>query len=983
MKKLIIIYILLGIAGSVFTQETQLKVKTEPTIDTSKLKGYVLYDREMQKASRNQVRVDNIHKFYYGIYEETTDFEKLQFVDWHNGRTFSYHITDNKAFNLIPECAFYYEIRHVGRPFGSISERVIARYEGVYYQVNHLNIILDKIGALDKLSEEEKLLIAIQWEYWLTDQDVEILSMDKVIDYKSLDYTYTNPDPEDSTKTIELTGRREALLKFEGQLLIAGENCTYEVQFRGDFYNLSLLSVSGTNNIRGAGRYFNWTAKEKSAKQTGWYINHQYGQPNTRIQDNKVVHYYDILPNISHTTTITLTGIQINNSPDIKVYNLTPNKVLYTQIPAQSSNGNEHVFDISSLNNATGYYSIEYQDTNNNYVDLLYNNEYVILLPQNVETREINYCHGTFNIKFYYLQQFIGNNANTYINSITNILSSEVLIKFCEENGFLSNTALFDNNDPNKTLNLILDYGIGASQPITHYHHPTADEDWTGYFVYTSNVPPDNFRSIGVRSNLTESCSSTTAFCLQTTLAHEVFHWIIRRYSTDMLDNNIAANLKWLDEGLCTWAEYYCYPTMQMQFGSNFIANCNKFIKDGVNGHSFFNNSDAGKYTVALFFHYLYEKYQGSQSIQPLKNILSAIDNNGPYDNALACRGLFNAALNNNSDNMMHGFSEALLSHSIFDYTPANNLIRFKDIKYENIYLTATVSNISEIDNNNYGSMSIYRLPIVNNSQYDIDKFIFDLLQCTSSTTNQYAECSSTGQGRFAVSHARWSNSSQVYVSNSFGGEIVQHSTTIENGAASSNNQNLFISVQNINDNMSMDNIFRLLFFEESDENDPNQISCNIIKTPNQAVYEPGDIIKFECVCAGHNINSYNWSFEGASPSQSTISNPIISYNTLGAHNYSVELSYENGVETKTGTIYVVTDNSANQEVCGLIDLDVWQPDLTLPVVNITPAEEDVVGTSVDLLEMNLMLLEKVEELTLYILQQEERITKLEEGISK
>ena len=47
------------------------------------------------------------------------------------------------------------------------------------------------------------------------------------------------------------------------------------------------------------------------------------------------------------------------------------------------------------------------------------------------------------------------------------------------------------------------------------------------------------------------------------------------------------------------------------------------------------------------------------------------------------------------------------------------------------------------------------------------------------------------------------------------------------------------------------------------------------------------------------------------------------------------------------------------------------------------PSEEEIVGSSTNLLEINKMLLRKVEELTLYLLEQNEKISKQDERIAQ
>ena len=100
--------------------------------------------------------------------------------------------------------------------------------------------------------------------------------------------------------------------------------------------------------------------------------------------------------------------------------------------------------------------------------------------------------------------------------------------------------------------------------------------------------------------------------------------------------------------------------------------------------------------------------------------------------------------------------------------------------------------------------------------------------------------------------------------------------------------------------------------------------NININGIPNSIPPSAGFSSNTTTVCEGNyiiyndlsssNINSWNWSFPGGSPSTSTMQNPTITYNNNGNYDVTLIVSNANGSDTIISTNYITvnTQNDAN-----------------------------------------------------------------------
>lgn len=75
----------------------------------------------------------------------------------------------------------------------------------------------------------------------------------------------------------------------------------------------------------------------------------------------------------------------------------------------------------------------------------------------------------------------------------------------------------------------------------------------------------------------------------------------------------------------------------------------------------------------------------------------------------------------------------------------------------------------------------------------------------------------------------------------------------------------------------------------------------------NEPVVAPGSIVQFTSTASGTGL-SYQWTFEGGSPSSSTAINPSIAYNTPGTYNVTLTVSNTSGSNTLTKVDFIVVD---------------------------------------------------------------------------
>lgn len=75
-----------------------------------------------------------------------------------------------------------------------------------------------------------------------------------------------------------------------------------------------------------------------------------------------------------------------------------------------------------------------------------------------------------------------------------------------------------------------------------------------------------------------------------------------------------------------------------------------------------------------------------------------------------------------------------------------------------------------------------------------------------------------------------------------------------------------------------------------------------------------GDKIQFFSNSAALNSASYSWSFPTGTPSTSNLKNPLVSFNTLGAHEVTLTVTDANGSDSQTLTNFITIDNNCSPE---------------------------------------------------------------------
>jgi PKD repeat protein len=75
----------------------------------------------------------------------------------------------------------------------------------------------------------------------------------------------------------------------------------------------------------------------------------------------------------------------------------------------------------------------------------------------------------------------------------------------------------------------------------------------------------------------------------------------------------------------------------------------------------------------------------------------------------------------------------------------------------------------------------------------------------------------------------------------------------------------------------------------------------------NEPITAPGSTVQFTSSASGANL-SYQWTFEGGSPSSSTATNPSVTYNTPGSYNVTLTVGNANGTNTMVKANYIIVD---------------------------------------------------------------------------
>ncbi|MGM0649692.1 MAG: T9SS type A sorting domain-containing protein [Bacteroidota bacterium] len=121
---------------------------------------------------------------------------------------------------------------------------------------------------------------------------------------------------------------------------------------------------------------------------------------------------------------------------------------------------------------------------------------------------------------------------------------------------------------------------------------------------------------------------------------------------------------------------------------------------------------------------------------------------------------------------------------------------------------------------------------------------------------------------------------------------------------------------------------------------DPDNTGVNADFTANTQSITEGETVSFTSTSSGF-VDSYNWTFDGGTPSSSTDENPVITYNTAGTYDVSLSVSGGGDSDSHTETNYITANpQEGTGEDCTWLN----EPLTGTPTVYLTDGESGYIS---------------------------------------
>jgi len=538
--------------------------------------------------------------------------------------------------------------------------------------------------------------------------------------------------------------------------------------------------------------------------------------------------------------------------------------------------------DITGL--PSGMYRVRYRQTGTQsflYMEDLY------IIPESYAYYPLSATGQT--LKSSYLSQMFGFNysaANTHIGYIKSRMN-EVCSKYIND-GLIGANEFFDNDG---TIEVFLvppeaDNQVFGGYPTYYrsYLESDAGASMIGYnnedrtkFKFRANY--QNFSLYNVYGNE----SNFIAYLA----AHEVFHWITRslvpllRYSISIND----VDFTWLDEGLSTMSQAYCYPNLELlQQNSSFTAKSNNFITnekekwEGIFSRNYLDVNHSPYYR-GLFFYYLAE-HEGL-GIDFIKGILTNFQtmqdvSNSNYEDKI--KELFESANNqisnpsfSSSDEILASFSSEFIKKQFL-----GNLLNYDNQDFYSMILGSGHEYLLF----NYGGIATHKEVAPTDGQMHINLQIQD-------DNGQY--------GDFYCAVGVWDQNNN-FVEGSFQ-EFYLNQELYEWYPVLDVNQGykalaILLKLNEIEEQETVSYLLNMQF-QEAGAPLTCDFCCNYeqinSQNENSVQIAPNNTVRYESICTGEGL-SYHWNFEGGEPSVSNSANPQVYYSTPGEYNVSLQV---------------------------------------------------------------------------------------------
>ncbi|MDD2199839.1 MAG: PKD domain-containing protein, partial [Bacteroidales bacterium] len=913
MKKLIPILLISILC--LFSYDSLAQGAKSPTllVDTGKLENFTYYYNK-----QNKIRLENRRSNYYPSNEDIRSmYFKNGSLNGKNGeiecergfikrKRVSYPVKNKEIFNkVLPgvDMLFEYAVYIMEDcETKSYQQRFFAKYNGKYYTCGSFNLLLEQLGLTEQFSVEEKIECVLNWRYWLFDQNIEILRIEQTkeqMPYDTVVYHLISPDSDERHASFV---HNDYEAKYYGRIMLEGKEMEFYATVVGDkrFIKSIYLFEPGTKTIYQSnknskynlGLYiegYNYNT-EGSSKNEFNYIRVYINDENTELtgtqqqheEVNKycVVYYYpanasEVILNIPHSY------VEGFNKADIIVESVgsAENHSLYfEELDVYYPTGVRA--DITGL--PSGMYRVRYrQNGTQNFLDM----EYLYIIPESYAYYPLSATGQT--LKSSYLSQMFGFNysaANTHIGYIKSRMN-EVCSKYIND-GLIGANEFFDNDG---TIEVFLvppeaDNQVFGGYPTYYrsYLESDAGASMIGYnnedrtkFKFRANY--QNFSLYNVYGNE----SNFIAYLA----AHEVFHWITRSL-VPLLRTTTSINgvdFEWLDEGLSTMSQAYCYPDLELQQNSSFENKCKHYITHsqekfkGIFSQTY--STSISPYNRGLFFYYLTQ--QQGLGVDFIKGILTNFQtmqdvSNSNYEDKI--KELFESANNqisnpsfSSSDEILASFSSEFIKKQFL-----GNLLNYENQDFYSMILGSGTEYLLL----NYGGIANHKEVAPTDGQMHIDLQIQD-------ENGQY--------GNFYCAVGVWDQNNN-FVEGSFQ-EFYLNQELYEWYPVLDVNQGhkalaILLKLNEIEEQETVSYLLNMQF-QEAGAPLTCDFCCNYeqinSQNENSVQIAPNNSVRYESICTGEGL-SYYWNFEGGEPSVSNSANPQVYYSTPGEYNVSLQV---------------------------------------------------------------------------------------------
>ncbi|MDD3860045.1 MAG: PKD domain-containing protein, partial [Bacteroidales bacterium] len=729
-------------------------------------------------------------------------------------------------------------------------------------------------------------------------QNIELLDIEKTKEQMPYDTIMHHRISLDTEERIAVNVHNDYKAEYFGHILFEGRELEFYANIIGDkkFIKAIFLFEPGTKdtlyednnknllyNIWINDDNYNYENNDRSDLRNNGiylYLNGSNEAVSGIAQGENVVYYYpenstDVLLRIpsSYVENMYKVDVKIESVGSTNVESITVLEIPETYYPGGAK------VNITGLQ--SGFYKIRYRKHNvGNYVNL----PNVYLVPESYSYKTLEATGQT--MKYSYLKQMYEfNNAQAleYVGYVNNRFN-EVCTKYITDQLILANQFVDDDG----TIVTCITNPSSNNYP-TYYRTKlttssqagtivTLGENDVGFAFRANNQNLSNFNSYGSENN-----------ALAHIVAHEAFHWITRSLNPVFFYGTTIGNVdfSWMDEGLSTMSQAYCYPEIELQTNSDFIKKCNSYIENSneKNTGIFYINSlnDLSPYYRGIFFYYL--ATQQDLGIIYIKNLLTNFNmiadvNTSNYPDKLKL--LFDYS---NTQMPNSGFSSS-------DQILASFTAQFVAKQF--------LSNLLNYNNQDLGQLAFS----TGNGSYDF------LIPKYSSIISHVETASDVGQmninlqirqesgqyGNFYCAVGAWDNNNNL-VESSFqefylNQDVYAWNPVVEVGQG----YKVMAVLLKLNDPAIIESSTYFLDMNYSTEGEElNCDFCSNLEFTNYSNIPRVEIaaqnyVQFYPTESGEGL-SYSWNFSGGSPSTSTELSPVIYYATQGHFDVSLTVT--------------------------------------------------------------------------------------------